>query len=279
MLDKVAVISDVHGNLEALKAVLADIEERKIDKIVCLGDIIAKGTHQSECLSLIKNNCRVILQGNCDNYFTSKIDLSNKNGIQTERIIWNKSKLTDEEAEYLQGLPYCYEFYMSGRLIRLFHAHPQEINKFIGNIDTIERLYELFLPSNNTISNLMADVVIYGHIHTPFIQKIYNRTIINAGSVGNALDVFRNKEKDANVKNTSVANYVIISGKYDSRDLDEKLSYELVNVPYNIEKELAENTDNIEIEAYEEEIRNGKYRDMKKLYDSFDLRGINKDNI
>lgn len=53
----------------------------------------------------------------------------------------------------------------------------------------------------------------------------------------------------------------------------------MINVPYNIEKELAENTDNIEIEAYEEEIRNGKYRDMKKLYDSFDLRGIDKDNI
>ena len=47
---KIAIISDIHGNLEALKATLTDIEKRKVDKIICLGDIIAKGVHPKECI-------------------------------------------------------------------------------------------------------------------------------------------------------------------------------------------------------------------------------------
>lgn len=198
-MEKIAIIFDIHGNLESLKAVLNDIKERNIDKIICLGDIIAKGCNQHECIELIKNSCDIVLKGNCDEYFTSNIDLSNKAKQEVDRINWNKSKLTQENVEYLSNLPYCFEFYMSGRLVRLFHATPEKINDFVGNIDNVDRLYKLFLPSKNTISNQMADIVIYGHIHTPFIQRIYNRTIINTGSVGSSIDVFRNDKKDGNV--------------------------------------------------------------------------------
>ncbi len=278
-MEKLAIISDIHGNLEALKSVLSDIKERNIDKIVCLGDIIAKGSNQHECIELIKNNCNVVLQGNCDAYFTSNIDLSHKNEQEIKRITWNKSKLTQEDIEYLSNLPYCFEFYMSGRLVRLFHATPEKIDNFVGNIDNIDRLYKLFLPSNNTNSNQLADIVIYGHIHTPFMQRIYNRTIINTGSVGNSIDVFRNNKKDGNVRNTTVANYLIIYGNYNSKNINEKISYELVSVPYDIEKELASNIDNIEMSSYEEEIKNGKYRNMEKIYKSFEIRGIDKNKI
>ena len=278
-MDRIAIISDIHGNLEALKSVLDDIKERNINRIFCLGDIIAKGTHQQECVDLVKEKCEVIIKGNCDEYFTSDIDLSTKTPSEINRITWNKNKLNDETKKYLNNLPYCYEFYMSGRLVRLVHAHPEKIDKFAGNIDKIDRLYELFLPSCNTISNEKADVLIYGHIHTPYVQKIYNRMIINTGSVGNAIDVFRNDEKDGDVKNTTVANYLIISGNFDSKNIDERISYELVSVPYDIDKELNDNNDNIEFESYKEEIKKGKYRDMTKIYNSFELRGIDKDKI
>ena len=55
---KIAIISDIHGNLEALDATLKDIAKRKVDKIICLGDIIAKGTHPKECLERIKKNVK-----------------------------------------------------------------------------------------------------------------------------------------------------------------------------------------------------------------------------
>ena len=278
-MDRIAIMSDIHGNLEALKSVLDDIKEKNINRIFCLGDIIAKGTHQQECVDLVKENCEVIIKGNCDEYFTSDIDLLTKTQSEVDRIIWNKNKLDEKTRKYLSNLPYCYEFYMSGRFVRLVHAHPEKIDKFVGNIDKIDRLYELFLPSSNTISDKKADILIYGHIHTPYVQKIYNRMIINVGSVGNAIDVFRNYEKDGDVKNTTVANYLILSGNFDSKNIDEKISYELVCVPYDIDKELNDNDDNIEFESYEEEIRKGKYRDMTKIYKSFELRGIDKDKI
>lgn len=278
-MDKIAIISDIHGNLEALKVVLKDIKERNIEKIFCLGDIVAKGTHQEECVNLVRENCDVILKGNCDAYFTSEVERETKPEIELKRIDWINSKLSDESKNFLKSLPYSFEFYLSGRLVRLFHATPEKINGFIGNIDTIGRLYSLFLPSENTLSNEKADIIVYGHIHTPFIQRIYNRTIINSGSVGNAIDVFRNIDKDADVKNTTLANYVILSGKYDSKDINEEISFELVNVPYDIEKELDANTDNIEIDSYKEELRSGKYRNMEKIYKSFELRGIETDKI
>ena len=278
-MDKIAIISDIHGNLEALKTVLNDIKEKNISKIFCLGDIIAKGTHSKECINLIKKNCEVIIKGNCDEYFTNNIDLSGKTESEANRIIWNQKKLDEDTIKYLNQLPFCYEFYMSGRLVRLVHAHPEKIDKFVGNIDTIDRLYELFLPSANTISDKKADVLIYGHIHTQYVQKIYNRIIINAGSVGNAIDVFRNREKDGNVKNTTVANYLILSGNFNSKNIDEKFSFELVSVPYDINKELDANENNIEFTSYEEELRKGKYRDMRKIYKSFKLRGIDENKI
>ena len=278
-MDRIAIISDIHGNLEALKATLEDIKKRNINKIYCLGDIIAKGTHQQECVDLVRSTCEVIIKGNCDEYFTSDHDLENKSVEEVNRIKWNKSKIDSETAKFLNNLPFCYEFYMSGRLVRLVHAHPQIIDKFAGNIDKLENMYDLLLPTEKTVSQEKADVLIYGHIHTPFLQKIYNRFIINTGSVGNAIDVFRNDEKDGNVKNTTVANYLIISGELDSRDFDNSISYELVNVSYDIDKELALNTDNIEFESYSGELRSGKYRDMTKIYNSFEARGIDKDKI
>lgn len=282
-MDKIAIISDIHGNLEALKVVLKDIEKRNIKRIFCLGDIIAKGTHPHECIKLIKECCDIVIQGNCDEYFTRDFSLdnnpNNKTDLAVKRISWNKNMLTDDDVNYLKSLPYCYEFYLSGRLVRMFHASPTKINDFIGNIDTLDRLYSLFLPSENTVSKNKADVVIYGHIHMQFMQRIYNRTIINSGSVGNAIDVFRNDKKDGNVRNTTCANYAIISGDYNSKDYSNPISYELVSIPYDIDKELLDDDKNIEKEDYETELKKGKYRDMTKINKSFEIRGINPKDI
>ena len=276
---RIAVISDIHGNLEALKTVLDDIKNKNIDKIFCLGDIIAKGSHPVECIKLVKENCDVVIRGNCDEYFASDLDLSNKPDLEISRIKWNKSKLDNDSINYLLNLPYCYEFYMSGRLVRLLHAHPKKIDFAIGNVDRINNLYGLVLPSDNTISDAKADVLIFGHIHTPFVQKIYNRFIINPGSVGNAIDLFRNPLKDGDVRNTCVANYLILTGSLDSMDFSNDFSFEIVNIPYDIDKELENSEDNLELDSYSLELRNGCYRDMNKIYDYFVSRGIDKNDI
>lgn len=278
-MSSIAVISDIHGNLEALKSVLEDIKKRNIEKIICLGDIIAKGSNQKECLELIKENCQMVLRGNCDEFFSLDVDINKFNETEQKRIIWNKGKITDEDRNYLSNLPFSHEMYISGRLVRFFHASPEKINGFVGNIDKIEKSYSLFLPSQNTESQNKADVVVYGHIHTAYLQRIYNRTIINTGSVGNAIDVIRNDEKDGNNNFTTLANYLIINGNLNSMNEKNPISFELVSIPYDNDKEIKSNIDNIEFDDYKTEITTGKYRDMEKINNSFKERGINIDEI
>lgn len=145
---RIAIISDIHGNLEALKSTLQDIEKRNIDKIICLGDTIAKGVHPKECLELVKENCEVVVQGNTDRYFSIEYKNMKELPVQEqERIKWNQSLITEEDRKYLLTLPFCYEFYMSGSLVRLFHATPTVNNKAITNIDNVETKFKMFLAT------------------------------------------------------------------------------------------------------------------------------------
>lgn len=273
-MDKIAIISDIHSNLEALKEVLKDINKRGIKKIYCLGDIIAKGVNPSECVALIKENCDIVLQGNCDEFFSRDFSNNEIKNYKYSRIEWNQSMLSLDELKYLRDLPFCHEFYMSGSLIRLFHSSPSKIDNLISNLDSIDKKYSMLLPSKYTNSQNIADVVIYGHLHTQYLDKIYNKTLVNAGSVGNPINLIRNDKKDSKNIETTRANYLIIEGNLDNKNYDDSLSFQFIAVPYNIKKELSSNKFNIEKESYEAELIQGKYRDTDKLYPYFNERGI-----
>ena len=105
---RIAIISDVHGNLEALKATIQDIEKRNVDKIICLGDTIAKGVHPSECIKIVKEKCDVVLQGNTDYYFSKEHENIKDLPVQEQkRIEWNQSLISKEDrgrrGQFLQG--------------------------------------------------------------------------------------------------------------------------------------------------------------------------------
>ena len=277
---KIAIISDVHGNLQALQETLKDAQKRNVDKIICLGDTISKGIHQRECLEIVKNKCDIVLRGNCDRHFSTKHDdLDDKTETERQRIIWAQKVLTKEEREYLYNLPFCYEFYMSGSFIRLFHAHPKADNITVINEDSIQKKLEMFYPSEKTLSDKVADVVIYGHIHHPYMDTQYNKTLINVGSVGNSFEVIRNPEKDSNVLETTRSNYLIIEGDYGSKEYKSEISFQFIKVPYDIDKELEDEDMNIEKENYRFELKEGRYRNMTKIYNYFKELGIDVDKI
>ncbi len=277
---KIAIISDIHGNLEALNATLRDIKNRQVDKIICLGDITTKGVHQKECLDLIRENCEIVIQGNCDKVSTlSQENISKLPELERSRITWTQSLITKEDINYLLNLPFSYEFYMSGSLVRLFHATNKANDKSILNLDSIQKKYEMFLPSEHTLSKDIADVVMYGHIHHAYMDKIYNKTLINVGSVGNSFDAVRNDDKDSNVLETTRACYAIIEGEYGSKEYNSAISFQFIRVPYNIEKELKDADKNIEKEPYRIELKEGRYRDMAKINDNFRKIGIDVDKI
>lgn len=276
---KIAIISDIHGNLEALKATINDIEKRNVDKIICLGDTIAKGVHPKECIEIVRSKCEVVLKGNCDRHFSMQHEIEELPDIEQKRVAWNQSMISEEDRNYLLNLPFCHEFYMSGSLVRLFHATPEVDYKAIINQDSIETKFKMFCPSNNTVSQNIADIVIYGHIHHPFMDKIYNRTLINAGSVGNSYDPIRNSDKDGNVLETTKSNYLIIEGDYGSKEYNSDVSFQFVKVLYNIDKELEDEELNIEKENYRFELKKGKYRDMTKINENFRRLGVDVDKI
>ena len=109
------------------------------------------------------------------------------------------------------------------------------------------------------------------------MDRLYNKTIINVGSVGNSFDVIRNSLKDSNVFETTKSNYLIIEGEYDSKEYDSDISFQFIKVSYNIDKELED--ENIEKENYQYELRNGMYRNMAKVNENFKKLGIDVDTI
>ena len=265
---KIAIISDIHGNLEALKTTLEDIQKRKIDKIFCLGDTIMKGHHSEECVKLVRENCDVVIRGNCDTVFDDVVTESIHNipvEVLQQRIDYCKEVISEESKEYLRNLPFCYEFYMSGSLIRMFHAHPSDISGVIINEDSYEKKYEMIKPTENTVSNKVADIVIFGHLHAPFMNKMYNKTLINVGSVGNSFNVVRDDEKDSSVLETTNINYLILDGEFGAEEYGASFGFEFVRIPYNIDKELEDLDKNIEPDAYIGEVKEGRYRNMSKI--------------
>ena len=275
-MEKIAIISDIHGNLEALKTVLDDIKKRNVDKIICLGDILAKGRHFGECIKLVRENCDVVIQGNCDYYFSNFTEADNE--VNNKRLHYNRDNTTEEEREYLVHLPYSYEMKLSGDLVRFYHATPDRINGYVGDMDNLDTYYKMFLPSNNTVSQDVADIVVCGHIHKSYMMKVFNRTIVNAGSVGNSFEVYRHKDKDADYRNVTKACYLILSGNIDSEEVGP-VSYEFIELDYDIERELSTSRDAYEYMGLESELKYGLYRDLEGIRDSLASRGLDISDI
>lgn len=241
-MDRIAIISDVHGNITDLRAVIADIENRNINKIFCLGDSILKSCNSDQVIDLIKEKCDVILKGNCDEAITRPDIPKGK--------FWTRDLIGEERASFIYNLPICYEFYMSGYLIRLFHASPFGLdnifNPMFSNENTIYSATEihdamkLFENTNfigKSASDPIPDIIGYGHIHTPNIVRIKNKTIFNPGSVGMPIEMLNNDFYDETNKFSALASYIILEGNLDSKDLSS-INITLVRLPYDINKEI-----------------------------------------
>ena len=109
-MEPVAIISDIHGNLPALQAVIADIDRQGIQERVCLGDIVGYGAQPSECIELLlAKNFHVIIQGNHDAYVAADEDPSNVSDETAEVIRWTRSVLTPEQRAWLGALPLTWQ--------------------------------------------------------------------------------------------------------------------------------------------------------------------------
>ena len=118
---KIAVFSDVHGNLNALKEVLEQIKEQNADLTVFLGDIFQRGNEETECLELLKDNEILCIKGNCELYAEHGVDIDPD--VEYLRPYYDgiREKLTADQMQFIRQMPLLYEKECNGHKICFSH--------------------------------------------------------------------------------------------------------------------------------------------------------------
>ncbi|GAB3601031.1 metallophosphoesterase family protein [Microbacterium tumbae] len=216
-LERIALISDVHGNLTALEAVLADIAHRGVTRIFNLGDTAGKGPRGEAAVRRCREVCEVNVRGNWDDFLQ---------GIPDDgpaEMVWWRDELTAESRKWLGGLPYSHDLELSGRRIRLFHASAQSPHVRVHFHHTPEQFADMFENTEMTGDGPQPEVVGYADIHDAYIESFEGRTLFNIGSTGNPLD-------------EPTPSYVILEGGSSPED---PFGIQFVRVPYDVEAEIA----------------------------------------
>ena len=131
---RIAVISDIHGNLYALREVLEDIDNQNIDSIICLGDLVGYGPHPNEVIALIKRRNILCLKGNydasvVDNDYTYIRDTD----INSFSLPWTVEELRTSNRYYLDNLPDDLSMNVCGKSIKFVHGSPRKINEYLSS--------------------------------------------------------------------------------------------------------------------------------------------------
>jgi diadenosine tetraphosphatase ApaH/serine/threonine PP2A family protein phosphatase len=188
-----AYISDIHGNLEALEAVLAEIQRRRPDRVICLGDIVGYGASPNECLNRVREKCSLVLLGNHDAAASGGPEAARFNIYARVAAEWTSKTLTRDNREYLQRLPLT----SSQGSVYLVHASPacpRDWEYLLDRFDA-EPQFHYFQEA----------VCFIGHTHQPAIYMAdpggckslplstssldsNRRYIVNVGSVGQPRD-------------------------------------------------------------------------------------------
>jgi diadenosine tetraphosphatase ApaH/serine/threonine PP2A family protein phosphatase len=117
-----AIISDIHANLPALEAVLADIDTSSVDELWSLGDVVGYGADPDDCTRLVAERCAVSLVGNHDLGVLGELDLSSFSPAAAAAVRWTQKAAAAETVEYLRGLDPADESHE----VALYHASPRD---------------------------------------------------------------------------------------------------------------------------------------------------------
>ncbi|GAA4729227.1 metallophosphoesterase family protein [Isoptericola chiayiensis] len=242
--EQIAVISDVHGNLTALEAVLADIGSRGITRIVNLGDDVGKGPRGGAVVDRTEQVCEVNVRGNWDDFLPAIADDG------APEMVWWRDELRPDQRETIRRRPLCHDLLVSGRRIRLFHASATSVHHRVHFHHTPEEFAGMFAATELTGPGPEPHLVGYGDVHDAYVETHRGRTLFNVGSVGNPLD-------------EPTPSYAILSGTAGATPAPFGL--QLVRVPYDVDTELAvaRALDMPQYEPWERELRTGVYRALQ----------------
>lgn len=180
---KFAIISDIHGNLFALNAVLKDIKLKNVDRILCLGDLAMAGPEPNKTIDFVKTQDWTVIQGNTDfmiaNFSSEIFEKVAKNApVMANALSDDISDISSENIEYLKNLPVNKSINLDGLRFLLVHASPRRNDENIYPNLKMDEIEEI-------VKDVDADVIFCGHTHIPCGYQTESKvTVVNVGSVG-----------------------------------------------------------------------------------------------
>ena len=197
---RVAIVSDIHGNRRAFQAVLGDLRQVAPDLIVHGGDLAYGGAHPAEIIDQVRSLGWPGVRGNTDEmlwaperlaeYAAANPKIAPILAMVQETIPPTLASIGEERLQWLEGLPALY----SQPGFSLVHASPDDCWRApLPNASDSEL--------QNTYASLRAPIVVYGHIHIPYIRRVQGMTVANTGSVSQSYD--------ADIR----ASYLVIEGE------------------------------------------------------------------
>ena len=212
-----AIVSDIHGNLTALKAVVADIERRDVDRVLQGGDLAFAGCRPAEVIDLVRDLGWNGILGNTDEVLWRPEEraVQERNAPKLRdllRVLFEdyapatRELIGDERMDWLRRLP---AEHREGGLL-LLHASPGDLWRApMPDAEDSELA--------STYDACEAETVVYGHIHRPYVRRVGALTVANSGSVGSPFD------------GDPRASYLLVDGT----------NVEVVRVEYDIEREIS----------------------------------------
>ncbi len=182
---RLAIISDIHANLQALESVLEDIALMEAGRLICLGDIVGYGGDPAACLAIIRERADICVLGNHDAAVFSDTELTFFNPNAREAVRWTASQLEADDLAFLRGLPYR----VSADDLLFVHSAPRAPEQWDYVFSGME--------ARSLGRHFHERICFIGHTHVPGMYPIdagvheYShgqRYLINVGSIGQPRD-------------------------------------------------------------------------------------------
>ena len=167
---KIAVFSDIHGNLKALKAVLERIKAQAPDKTVFLGDIFQRGNEEFECLELLKDSDIVCLKGNCELYAEHGVDVDPDVEHLREYYDGVRKRLSAEQMEFIRQMPLFYEIESIGHKLHFSHFLFLDVEKPYPFLPLSSLKNGEFDEACQSGYVKRYDLAVVGHCHENFVK-------------------------------------------------------------------------------------------------------------
>lgn len=220
---RIAIISDIHGNLVALDAVLADLQGQDVARVVCLGDVALTGPQPREALTRLRELGCPVVMGNCDAWMLAPEPAEPKDDDSRnihEIDLWTVDQLAPADLDYLRSFRPTVAVALddAGATLLCYHGSPRSYHEQILPTTPHDQLDAAF-------SGAAARVYAGGHTHQQMLRRHGQSLVLNPGSVGLPFD---RVPPSPDTRNPAWAEYAILDAE------DERVSVDLRRVPFDL---------------------------------------------